>query len=201
MSKTLSFVLALLPDGTLDIPKCDETYFAIRDQIKAEMDTDFASVAVGINAFLLQSPGLKTCPTSSLVQALYDSALESGVYVHAESTDDAGVVTPARPFTRQEKDLARNRLETVVPEYVKSLPDQFHMGRKTGVAIHFVTGETVKDAEGNEAYGANGDPIQAFRHNAEEWAKVIAPSEKELAKRALVAAEAEKAKAAAAAKK
>jgi len=200
MSKTLSIALCLAADGTLDLAATDAIYFAVRDQIKAEMDTDFNSVAVGITSFLLGNPAMKTCPTSSLVQALYDEALENGSFVHAaEMNEDGSEKAPARPFTRQEKDLARGRLETVVPEYVKSLPNQFHTGRKTGIAIHFVNGETAKDAEGNDVYAANGDTVQAFRHTAEEWAKITAPTEKEIAKRA--AAEAAKVAAAATAKK
>ena len=190
MSKTLSYVLVLAADGTINREACLKLHEEVLNSIAAEIDTDFATVAVDMTAYLLTEPGMRTVSTSSLIRALHERKLESGAYVHPETTDAAGNVVPAKPFTRQEKDAAFARLETVVPEYVKSLPDQYHTGKKTGIAIHFVTGETAKDKDGAEVFDGAGNTVQAFRHSPEEWAKIVAPSEKELAKRA--AAEAAK---------
>jgi hypothetical protein len=190
MSKTLSYVLVLSNDGTINRAACMALHEEVLNSIAAEIDTDFATVAVDMTAFLLENPGMKTIATSSLVRALHERKLESGFYVHAATVDDAGNAVAEKPFTRQEKDLAFARLETVVPEYVKSLPDQFHTGKKTGIAIRFVTGETAKDKDGNDVYDAQGDTVQAMRHDSETWAKITAPSEKELAKRAKAAEDA-----------
>ncbi len=198
MAKTLSYVLALCADGTIDRAKCLALHEEVLNSIAAEIDTDFATVAVDMTAFLLENPGMKTIATSSLVRALHERKLESGFYVHAATVDDAGNPVAEKPFTRQEKDLAFARLETVVPEYVKSLPDQFHTGKKTGIAIRFVNGENQKDADGNDTFNGAGDTVQAYRHDAETWAKITAPSEKELAKRAKAAEDAKTAAAKAA---
>ncbi len=198
MSKTLSYVLCLSPDGTIDRAACMALHEEVLNSIAAEIDTDFATVAVDMTAFLLENPGMKTISSSSLVRALHERKLESGIYVHPASTDAAGNAVPEKPFTRAEKDAAFARLETVVGEYVKSVPDQFHTGRKLGIAIRFVPGETVKDANGEDVYTNGGDLVQAYRHDAETWTKLTTPTEKELAKRA-AAAEAAKTAAATAA--
>ena len=60
---------------------------------------------------------------------------------------------PSRMFgPRVTQDDKIARLEEVVPEYVRATTDRFHMGRKTGIAIRYVEGETANDKEGNVLY-------------------------------------------------
>lgn len=171
-------------DGSMDSAATTLAFNTSRDTLAAQLQTDFDSVAVEVTTFLLANPALKTIPTSSLVRAIWDARIEAGEY--------AGK-------TREEKDAAFARLDEVVPDYVKANGDQFWMGRKTGIAIREVVGETVKDKDGADVYDAQGNTVQAYRHSAEEWTKITTPSPAALAKAAAKAAE-EAAKAAKAAK-
>lgn len=126
----------------------------------ADSETDFDTVAAEINAYLLTNPALKTIASASLVRSLWETRVENG---------------ELKGKTHDEKAAAFARLEEIVPEYVKATTDRFHMGRKTGIAIRFVEGETAKDKEGNVLYNAEGDEVQAYRHSDEEWAKMTAP--------------------------
>lgn len=161
MSKTLSIVV-LTENGEINVAcaaMMREDFEAQLTKECARMATDFNSVAVEINAYLIANPKLRTVPTSALIRSLWETRVENG---------------ELKGKTHEEKATMFARLEEVVPEYVKAHGDRFHMGRKTGIAIRFVEGEVVKDAEGNPLYNAEGDETQAYRHSAEEWTKITA---------------------------
>lgn len=160
-------------DGSMNVEATTLAFSGQRDTLAAALQTDHDTVSVEVTAFLLSNPGLKTIPTSSLVRAIWDARIEAGEY--------AGK-------SREEKDAAFARLDEVVPEYVKANSESFHMGRKTGIAIREVPGETVKDKDGNDVFDGAGNTVQAYRHSAEEWTKITTPSPAALLKAAAAAA-------------
>lgn len=163
MSKQIIVNVALLPDGSVNAGATDAAYFKLRDELIASVQEDFSTVAIDITTFLLQSPGLRTIPTATLVRNLWEAKAESGAL---------------KGKTQAEKQALFERVEAIVPEYVKANKDMFHMGRKTGIAVRYVPGEVQKDKDGNEVFDAAGNTIQALRHNDEEWAKLTTPKDK-----------------------
>lgn len=169
MAKQIIVDVCFNADGSIDSEKTDSSYFQLRDRLVAQVQTDFNSVAVEITEFLLLNPGLKTIPTSTLVRSLWERRVEEG---------------KLKDKKQEEKNELYSRLEEVVPEYVKSNGDMFHMGRKTGIAIRYVPGDYVKDAKGNTVYDAETNEVQAFRHSEEEWSKLTAAKEAKAAAKA-----------------
>ena len=163
MAKQIILTAIFLSDGTLDKAATDKEYFELRDKLAAEVQEDFDTVAVDVTSFLLTVPGLKTIPTSALVRALWEQKIEAGAL---------------KGKTQDEKSAMYARLEEIVPEYVKSNSDMFHMGRKTGIAVRYVPGEEQKDAKGNTVYDGEANPVQHYRHTDEEWAKLTTPKAK-----------------------
>lgn len=159
MAKQIVCDVVFNPDGSLNRAATDANYSALADALDARIKIDFDSVAVEIGTFLLANPGMRTIPTQALVRSLWEGRIEAGAL---------------KGKTQDEKSALYSRLEEVVPEYVKSNPDMFHMGRKTGIAIHYVQGETAKDKEGNPVFDKEGNEVQAYRHNEEEWTKLTA---------------------------
>lgn len=162
--KQIIITALFLADGSLDTESMDREYFQLRDKLKASVQEDFDTVSVAIFSFLLENPALKTIPTSSLVRALWERKVEAG---------------ELKGKSQEERGALHSRLEEVVPEYVKSNPDLFHMGRKTGIAISHVPGEYLTDKDGNQLQDKDGNPVQAYRTSPEEWAKLTAKKEKE----------------------
>lgn len=160
MAKQIVCDVVFNADGSLNKEATDANYASLRDALSARIQTDFDSVAVEINSFLLENPGMRTIPTSALVRSLWERKIEGG---------------ELKGKTQEEKSALYTRLEEVVPEYVKSNAEMFHMGRKTGIAIRFVNGETAKDAKGAAVYDGEGNEVQAYRHSAEEWTKLTTP--------------------------
>lgn len=163
MAKQIVVNVVFLADGTVDRAATDAQYEKLRDELSAAVTEDFDVVAVDVENFLRENPGLKTIPTPSLARGIWDMRIEEG---------------RLRGKTHQEKSALYDRLLEVLPEYIRANPDKFHMGRKTGIAVRYVLGEHMKDAEGNVLLDGNGEPVQAYRHSAEEWAKLTAPKEK-----------------------
>jgi hypothetical protein len=160
MAKQIVCDVVFNADGSVNSEATQENFSGLLNDLKARVQTDFDSVSVEITTFLLANPALKTIPTSELVRSLWETRVENG---------------ELKGKSQQEKSALFSRLEEVVPEYVKSNTDMFHMGRKTGIAIHYVTGETAKDAKGQETFDGEGNPVQAYRTDAETWAKITAP--------------------------
>jgi hypothetical protein len=159
MLKSIS-VVVLTENGKINAEAMREDFEKQLANLDAQISTDFDTVAAEINAFLLANPGLKTIASSALVRSLWETRVENG--------DTKGK-------THDEKAAMFARLEEVVPEYVRATTDRFHMGRKTGIAIRYVEGESAKDKDGNVLYNGDGDEVQAYRHSDEEWAKMTAP--------------------------
>lgn len=160
MAKQIVSDVVFNPDGSVNSEATTANFTTLLANLAARVQTDFDTVAVEIMSFLLENPGQKTIPTSVLVRNLWERKIEAGLL---------------KGKTQEEKSALFSRLEEVVPEYVKSNTDMFHMGRKTGIAIRYVTGETAKDAKGQETFDGEGNPVQAYRHSEEEWAKLTAP--------------------------
>lgn len=154
------FVALLTNNGEVDVDAMIAYLRETANLVKAEVATDFESVATEINAFLLENTGLRTISESALITAVWDARVERG---------------EMKGKNHDEKVALRNRLEEVLPAYVKSLPDRFHKGRKLGIAIRFVEGDNVKDKEGNPLYDANGGEVQRYRFTEEEWTKLTTP--------------------------
>lgn len=164
MGKQIIVMAVLAADGTLDTEATDKEYFKLRDTLAAQLQEDQNSVAVEMTAFLLQNPGLRTIPTAALVRSLWDAKIESGAL---------------KGKSHEERNALFTRLEEIVPEYVKANPDMFHVGRKSGIAIRYVPGEYVTDPKtGKQVFDDEGNPVQAYRHSDEEWAKLTAVKEK-----------------------
>jgi len=159
MIKALS-ILVLSENGVVAADAMRADFEAKLAELCASASTDFDSVAAEINAFLLSNPGLKTIASAALVRGIWETRVENG---------------ELKGKTQAEKGALFSKLEETVPEYVKAHPNQFHMGKKTGIAVRFAQGETVKDKEGNPLYDANGDEVAAFRFTDEEWSKMTAP--------------------------
>lgn len=172
MAKQIICDVTFAADGSVDETVTRNSFNALLARLVSSVKEDFDSVSVEITAFLLENPALKTIPTSALVRALWERKVEAGLL---------------KGKSQEEKSIMYARLEEVVPEYVKSNTDMFHMGRKTGIAIHFVPGETVKDANGNVTYDKGGNEVQAYRHTSEEWAKLTTPKAKDGANTAAAA--------------
>ena len=169
-------------NGRMVLPAMREDFEKRANGANAETNSDFDSVETEINSFLLGSDRRTTIPTNSLISALYDARLESGCYVHPESTvkekDQNGVeverTISAHKWSTDEKAADRDRLDEVVRAFLRSKPDQFHLGGKGrgGVAIRFVKGETMKDPKTGEVlYGTDLEPVQAYRFSDEDWKK------------------------------
>ncbi len=188
----LGIFVALVTDNGIQCNDAmDREYFSKRDGAAAEKASDFDSMAVEVNAFLLSSPGLRTIAGPELIRAIERNRVRSGVYTHPEHTVtvkdpltgyEEEKTIAATPFTREEETAAYNRLEEVLPAYLRAHPEQFHIGRgKGGVAVRYVVGESVKDESGEYLVNANGDKVQAYRHTAEEWAKCTAKKKEDSA--------------------
>ena len=160
MAKQIVTDVVFNADGSVNGEATRLAFNGLLTDLEARVQVDFDSAAVEITTFLLANPGLKTIPTSELVRSLWETRVENG---------------ELKGKSQAEKSALFSRLEEVVPEYVKSNTDMFHMGRKTGIAIHYVTGETAKDGKGQEVFDAEGNPVQAYRTDAETWAKITAP--------------------------
>ncbi len=180
------FIPAVTEDGRLVIPAMLKDFEDKAGKAQAEIASDWDSVETELMAYLLASPGLRTIASESLIRGLHETRLESGFYVHHETTvtekDANGVETErkvaARPFTREEKDAAYDRLGELVRSFVKSRPSQFHTGKRSGIAVRFVAGESVKGPDGVDLYDADGNKVQAYRHTADEWTKITTPKAK-----------------------
>jgi hypothetical protein len=164
MAKQIVCDVAFSADGSVDEALTRQSFNTLLARLVSSVKEDFDSVSVEITAFLLENPGLKTIPTSALVRNLWERKIEAGLL---------------KGKSQEDKSAAYARLEEVVPEYVKSNTDMFHMGRKTGIAIHFVPGEMAKDASGNTVYDGAGNEVQAYRHTPEEWTKLTTPKAKD----------------------
>lgn len=154
------FVALLSTDGVEDI---DAMLANLQDQHNEDLAaqaTDFDSIAADVNAFLSlpENSGLRTIPTGELARALW-------------------VASGAATLPRDQANARFDRISEVLPAYIKSKPDQFHMGKRNGIVIRYVDGETVKDQTGKEML-VNGKPVQAKRHSDEEWAKLTTPKSK-----------------------
>jgi hypothetical protein len=159
---TFLLVPLMTDDGIVNPQACATRAKEIATELQAEATADFDTVAAGINAYLLENPGMKNVSMGTLVREL-DVARRL-------SDAQAGVKRSS-----EENKAAFERLESVIPNYIRSNTDRFYVGRKMGVQIRFVDGEHVKGDDGEILVGGDGKPKQAYRHTAEEWAKITAP--------------------------
>ena len=159
MGKQIICDVQFAADGSVDEQATRNAFSGLLAKLVAQVKEDHDSVAVEVNAFFLENPGLKTISAPSLTRALWERRAESGAL---------------RGKTQEEKSAMFARLEEVIPEYVKANPDMFHVGRKTGIAVRYVPGDYVRDAEGNVQYAADGTEKIAYRHSDEEWTKLTA---------------------------
>lgn len=150
-------------DGSVDSSKTTEAFHKLLATFASQINNDFDKVSVEITAFLLENPSLRSISSSALSRSIWERRLEAGE-LKGKSTD--------------EKTAEFTRLEEVVPNYVKSQPDMFHVGRKTGIAIRYVLGENAVDGQGNTVYDGEGNPVQAYRVSDDDWAKMTAKKEK-----------------------
>lgn len=146
MNKQLVTDIVFSADGSVDVNATMDKAKGVLQGLVERLATDHDSVTVGITTFLMANPALKTVPTTALIRALMNARASTGEF--------------AGDFTKQEE--AYKRIEEVVPSYIKANPDQFHTGKKLGVAIRYVPGEVDE----------NG--AQKYRHSDEEWAKITA---------------------------
>ena len=151
-------------DGSFNQEATDRNYFNVRDTWKAKHENDFDSVAVDVSTFLISLPGAKSIATPALVRGIYTMRAENGAF---------------KGKTQEEKDAVFERLSELVPEYVKTHPENFHMGKKLGIAIRHVPGHVKLDDEGNPVTTANGEQIPVYRYTDEEWSKLTAKKEKD----------------------
>jgi hypothetical protein len=170
-------------DGVIDVEAIAQRARELASEEHAAETTDFASVAAEVNAYLLENPGLRTVAMPELERSIWERRVEAGLLKKEIDVLDAnGKLTGEKktvPLTRDEKNALADRLSTVLPAYIRSATDRFHVGKKVGVAVRFVEGEVMKDDEGNPMYDATGKEVPRFRHSAEEWAKITEKKSKE----------------------
>lgn len=159
MAKQIVVTVVVDSNGDWDDEATLAAFQELYGKGKAEHTTDFDSVATEVATYLLQNPALRTISTKELHRSIWDTRVESGTYKGKSSA---------------EKNAAWTRLETVLPEYLKSNQDLFHVGKKVGVAIRYVPGEQALDKEGNPRFDAEGNPVQHYRISDEDWAKLTA---------------------------
>ena len=168
-TKTLTIALILASDSSIDRAATLAAFAGDLDTLIAARNTDFDSVAVELTEYLLDNPAMRNNAMSNLVRALHERRIENGVYGDTKA-----------PEYQANKNAGIERLEVVLPEYIKSNTDQFHIGRGNGVLIRFVLGEVMKDKDGNVLYSAStadnegGDEVQAYRISDEDWTKACA---------------------------
>lgn len=118
--KTINCEVIRFEDGTVNEDATVEAFQGMLSELVATETADFETVAVEIEALKKANPGLRTIASDSLTRRLWERRLESGALKDVSDTD---------------RDAQYKRLAAVVPEYVKSNTDAFHMGRKSGIAF------------------------------------------------------------------
>lgn len=163
MAKQIIVDVVSNSDGSVNETATRAAFAELLTKLVAERSADFDTVKVEIDAFLLENPGLRSIKGASLIRALWERKVENG---------------ELRNKSQAEKGAMYARLEMVAEEYVKSNPDRFHVGRKSGISIRYVPGEHMMGADGKPVYDKEGNEVQAFRISDEEWAKLTAPKAK-----------------------
>lgn len=136
----------------------DATAVAIREA------QDFGVIASEVNSYLLENPSIKTIPLPELRRSLWERRVESGLLKkEVDILDSDGKPTGQKKtvsLSREEKNDLATRLEDTLTSYLRAQPDQFFIGKKVGVAIHYVM-------DGN---------TKAFRFNNEDWTRITGKS-------------------------
>lgn len=153
------FILALSEDGAFNLDAMSEDLAKQAAEVEAEQQTDFETVAAEVNAYLLDNPGLRSVPTETLKRSLWERRIESG---------------SLKGVSPEERTALYDRMSDVVPNYIRSATDRFYIGKKSGILVRFVEGETVKNEDGSPKL-VNGKPAQALRHTDEEWTAKTTP--------------------------
>lgn len=130
----------------------------------AQTRETFESIAVELNAFLCENPGLKTIATPSLIRSLWERKAENG---------------ELKGKTNEEKAAMHDRLSEVLDAFVKAHPAQFHTGKKYGIALRYAVGDVQKDSEGNPVFDAAGNEVYRKRWTDAEWAEKTTPKTKD----------------------
>lgn len=156
------FTALLTEDGKLNTEGMTKAFEMDCASAAAELATDFDTVAAELHETLIGEPGLRNVAFASLARMIWDRRVESGTY--------AGK-------TREEKEAAHDRLETVLSEYLASNTETYHVGRgRGGVLIRKVAGEVSRDKDGNPVFDKDGNEIPHTRWNDKDWSEALAKS-------------------------
>ena len=145
-------VQAVLVNGSLDRAATHAALDKMMDERVAQDTADFDLIGPVAEALFDASPALSSVPSSLLVEACVENAVEK---LTAEKGEKPSI---------QEKVALRTRLQAAIPEYVKANSDQLHLSRKAGIRVRYSISESTNGVEP--------------RISDEEWTKITTPAEK-----------------------
>lgn len=141
-------------NGCPDREAMDLEYARLADEACAAMKTDFDTIKGELNAWLLTAPGLKTLAEKTIARELWMRRVVNG-----EVSKDLAART-----------AEEERLNSVLGAYIRATPEQFHVGKKLGVAFNYADGEYVKNEKTGEILvDGEGNAVQHYRHTAAQW--------------------------------
>lgn len=177
--RTMLVSLVTYADGSLDVKA---SILAATQQIEEEgarETADFDTAEREIRQFFLapKNVALRSMPIGNIVDGIMSRRVSAATRAFlAENPDaDDDEVSAAVAGAPGTSSADKDRLASVLPAYFRQNPDQFHMGRRSGVSIRYVNGDVQKDQKtGKILVGDDGQPSQRYRFTDEEWAKLNA---------------------------